>query len=330
MATRCGSDRSPAFADDAARSIQTLDFGQGINGTVAQQRRPIVATHIQQSGDPTAHRIKALGIRAYASNPLVVDGQLIGTLAFGSRTKDTFSAEEIAVLETVAHYATIAYERIRLVDKLKDADRRKDEFLATLAHELRNPLAPVRNSVAVIRHSGTDSGLIDRATAIMDRQLSHMVRLIDDLLDVARITTGKLELRKARVELSPLLMNAVEANRPLIDQMGHELKLALPPMIHVHGDPVRLTQVISNLLNNAAKYTDKGGRIVRGREPAGTRCRHYDQRFGCRHPRRYAEADFRHVRASGPLADALARGARPGADAGEAADRASWRHRERS
>jgi signal transduction histidine kinase len=248
--------------DDVAQSIQKLDFGQAVCGTVAQLQRPIVATHIQQSDDPKTQLVKGFGIRAYACNPLVIDAQLLGTLSFASRTKDTFSAEEIAVFETISHYVTLAYERIRLVEKLKDTDRRKDEFLATLAHELRNPLAPVRNSVAVIRHSSTDSGMIERATAIMDRQLSHMVRLIDDLLDVARITTGKLELRKARVELSTLLMNAVEANRPLIDQMGHELKLALPPPIQLHADPVRLTQVISNLLNNAAKYTDKGGRIV--------------------------------------------------------------------
>ena len=147
-------------------------------------------------------------------------------------------------------------------EKLKEADRRKDEFLATLAHELRNPLAPVLNSVSVIRQSGSDRGLIDRATEIMDRQLSHMVRLIDDLLDAARITTGKLELRKARVDLSIVLMNAVEANRPLIDQMGHELKLSLPPTTYLFGDPVRLTQVVSNLINNAAKYTDKGGQIL--------------------------------------------------------------------
>ena len=192
----------------------------------------------------------------------MVDGHLIGTLSFASRSKDTFNAEEIAVLETISHNVTIAYERIRLVEKLKETDRRKDEFLATLAHELRNPLAPVLNSTAVIRQSGDDRDLIDRATAIMDRQLSHMVRLVDDLLDAARITTGKLELRKARVELSTLLTNAVEANRPLIDQMGHELTVALPPMTYVYGDPVRLTQVISNLLNNAAKYTDKGGQIV--------------------------------------------------------------------
>jgi signal transduction histidine kinase/ActR/RegA family two-component response regulator len=221
-----------------------------------------VARLIEQSDDPKAQLVKECGIRAYARNPLVVDGQLIGTLSFASRSKDAFNAEEIAVLETISHNVTIAYERIRLLEKLKETDRRKDEFLATLAHELRNPLAPVLNSVSVIRQCGTDRRLIDRATAIMDRQLSHMVRLIDDLLDAARITTGKLDLRKVRVELSTVLMNAVEANRPLIDQMGHELKLALPPVTHLYGDPVRLTQVISNLLNNAAKYTDKGGQIV--------------------------------------------------------------------
>jgi signal transduction histidine kinase/ActR/RegA family two-component response regulator len=248
--------------DEVAHAMRSLEVGQSMCGTVAQLQRPIVATHLQQSADPKAQLLKSAGIRAYACNPLVVDGQLIGTLAFASRSKDTFTAEEIAVLETISHNVTIAYERIRLVEKLKETDRRKDEFLATLAHELRNPLAPVLNSLTVIRQCGDDRGLIDRATAIMDRQLSHMVRLVDDLLDAARITTGKLELRRVRVDMSTLLMNAVEANRPLIDQMGHELTITLLPMSHLYGDPVRLTQVISNLLNNAAKYTDKGGHIA--------------------------------------------------------------------
>jgi signal transduction histidine kinase/CheY-like chemotaxis protein len=200
--------------------------------------------------------------------PIGLDSEF-GVIVVGSRDADFPSSVEQLLLSVPANQAAVVLQQRQMqtalrevVEKLRDADRRKDEFLATLAHELRNPLAPVLNSVAVVRQSGTDRALIDRATAIMDRQLSHMVRLIDDLLDAARITTGKLELRKARVDLATLMMNAVEANRPLIDQMGHQLQLALPPIIHLYGDPVRLTQVISNLLNNAAKYTDKGGRIV--------------------------------------------------------------------
>ena len=152
-------------------------------------------------------------------------------------------------------------DRRHLVERLKEADRHKDEFLATLAHELRNPLAPVRNAAELLRRADGRKEVIEQAVTILERQLSHMVRLIDDLMDVARITTGKFELRKTRVELSTVLMNAVEASRPLIESHGHELTLTWPPMLFIEADAVRLTQVFANILNNAARYTDPGGRI---------------------------------------------------------------------
>ena len=246
---------------DRVAEVQRLHFGESICGTVAEQRRGIVRARIQESDEPQLHLLKSLGIRAYACNPLQIEGRLIGTLSFGSRTKDEFKPDETAFLETLSHYVTVAYERLRLVERLKESDRRKDEFLATLAHELRNPLAPVRNAAQLVRQSNGDEQLLAQASAILDRQLSHMVHLIDDLMDVARITTGKLELRKARVELAAVLMNAVEASRPQIERMGHELSLSLPPPVSIDADAVRLTQVFSNILNNAAKYTDPGGRI---------------------------------------------------------------------
>ncbi|MCE9604353.1 MAG: response regulator [Planctomycetia bacterium] len=147
-------------------------------------------------------------------------------------------------------------------EALKDADRRKDEFLATLAHELRNPLAPIRNSLHLLRLSGDLSPALTQVRDIMERQVNHMVRLIDDLLDVSRISRGKIELRKESVELATIVATAVEANRPLIEAARHQLALALPPEpIFLDADPVRLAQIIGNLLNNAAKYTPPGGQI---------------------------------------------------------------------
>jgi PAS domain S-box-containing protein len=144
---------------------------------------------------------------------------------------------------------------------LKEADRRKDEFLATLAHELRNPLAPIRNALQVLRLS-PDAAAHEQARCLMQRQLEQMVRLVDDLLDVSRISSGKLELRKEPVQLSAVVGSAVEASRPLIDHMGHELTMALPKQtIVVEADATRLAQVFSNLLNNSAKYMDRGGHI---------------------------------------------------------------------
>jgi PAS domain S-box-containing protein len=153
--------------------------------------------------------------------------------------------------------------------QLRDADRRKDEFLATLAHELRNPLAPIRNALQIMRLTGHDEAASEQARAMMERQLGQMVRLIDDLLDVSRITRGKLELRKERIDLATVVHSAIDTARPLIDAAGHALLLSLPPEpVYLDADPMRLAQVFSNLLNNAAKYMDRGGRIwlTAGRE----------------------------------------------------------------
>ena len=145
---------------------------------------------------------------------------------------------------------------------LREADHRKDKFLATLAHELRNPLAPIRNALQVMRLAHNDPGVIEQARVMMERQLSQMVRLIDDLLDVSRISTGKLELRKELVLLRDIIGNAVDTARPIIEAANHTLHIDLPnEPIYLEADPMRLAQVFANLLNNAAKYTDQGGDI---------------------------------------------------------------------
>jgi PAS domain S-box-containing protein len=145
---------------------------------------------------------------------------------------------------------------------LKEAEHRKDEFLAMLAHELRNPLAPIRNSLHILRLAGTDNVAALRVHEMMERQVNHMVRLVDDLMEVSRITRGKIELRKEQVELAAVVRSAVDTSKPLIDTARHQLAISLPaePLI-LEADPVRLAQVLANLLNNAAKYTDDGGQI---------------------------------------------------------------------
>jgi signal transduction histidine kinase/ActR/RegA family two-component response regulator len=153
-------------------------------------------------------------------------------------------------------------DRKRVEDALKQADRAKNEFLATLAHELRNPLAPIRNAVHILHLSGSVSPELQWALGVIDRQTRQMTRLIDDLLDIARITGGRLELRRERIELADVVRTAVETSRPLVESSGHELTVSVPRQpIPLDGDLTRLAQVVSNLLNNAAKYTDRGGRI---------------------------------------------------------------------
>jgi CheY-like chemotaxis protein len=156
--------------------------------------------------------------------------------------------------------ARLALEESR--EALQEADRRKDEFLATLSHELRNPLAPLRNALQVMRIAGHGPSELVPVRQMMERQVNHLVRLVDDLLEMSRISRGMLELRTERVDLNQIATDALEVNEPHIKSRDHEVHVALAPSpMWVRGDPVRLTQVLGNLLNNATKYTPPGGQI---------------------------------------------------------------------
>ena len=150
-----------------------------------------------------------------------------------------------------------------LLGELKESDRRKNEFLAMLAHELRNPLAPIRNAVHLLRQTnGSEGESIQSVAEMMERQLGQMARLIDDLLDISRISRGTIDLRRARIELASSVHHAVDAARTLIDDKTHTLTLTLPAQpVYLHADPTRFAQVVGNLLSNACKFTDKGGQI---------------------------------------------------------------------
>ena len=147
-------------------------------------------------------------------------------------------------------------------ERLSEADRAKDEFLATLSHELRNPLAPLRNSLALLRMAGNGDATSAPVHEMMERQVNHLVRLVDDLLEMSRISRGTFALRKERVNVAAIVRNAIETSEPLIHAAKHQLNVSLPDeSLWLEGDPVRLAQILSNLLNNAAKYTDEGGQI---------------------------------------------------------------------
>lgn len=185
------------------------------------------------------------------------DGRLVEISLTISPIRD--AANNIVGASKVARDIT---QRRVVEQQLRDADRRKDEFLATLAHELRNPLAPIRNSLHILRVTAISDPAVERVRDIMERQVNHMVRLVDDLLEISRITRGKIELRRERVELAAIIGSAVETSKPLMDTAGQELIIAIPPEpLTLDGDPVRLAQVFSNLLNNASKYSDSGEKI---------------------------------------------------------------------
>ncbi|MBW3624592.1 MAG: response regulator [Armatimonadetes bacterium] len=154
-------------------------------------------------------------------------------------------------------------EQIRAERALKEADQRKDEFLAMLAHELRNPLAPILNAAEVLKTHGTSPSMVERVQAIIERQTRHMARLVDDLLDVSRITQGKVELRKERVDLAAVISQAVQAVRPTIEARDQDLSVFVPmEPVTIEADPARLQQVVANLLTNASKYNKHGGKII--------------------------------------------------------------------
>ncbi len=194
-----------------------------------------------------------------------VKGEVPFTGTFGRRIYEYIFVPvlgENGEVEAVAGTTRDVTERKRVEEALREADQRKDEFLATLAHELRNPLAPIRNSLQILKMPRVDAATAERSRDMMERQVEHLVRLVDDLLDVSRVMRGKIELRRERVELATVVARAVETVQPLVDAQRHELGVRLPPeSLPLDADPVRLAQVVGNLLTNAAKYTEPGGRI---------------------------------------------------------------------
>jgi two-component system CheB/CheR fusion protein len=176
----------------------------------------------------------------------------------------------LASLHDVTERKQMEEELRRQAELLKEADRRKDQFLAMLAHELRNPLAPILNAAQVMRLSGDDPAVLGRMREVVEHQVRHLAHLVDDLLDVSRFTRGKIQLRKEPVDLATVVHQAVEAAHSLVESRGHTLAVAIAPEpMRLEADPTRLRQILANLLDNAAKYTDPGGTISLSARPEG-------------------------------------------------------------
>ena len=219
---------------------------------------PVVA------GPGEAHEAaRVASLRMVATFPLFARGRMLGVLCVAARdTRGSFTKPEFELANDLAERAASAFDNALLYGKLQESDRRKDEFLAMLAHELRNPLSPIRNASSVLQRA-PDERKRQWATDIIQRQVAHMVRLLDDLLDVSRITRGKIDLRLGPTDFGALITAAVETSRPLIEARRHQLEISIPDQpLPINADPTRIEQVISNLLNNAAKFTDEGGLIA--------------------------------------------------------------------
>ncbi|MCI0455585.1 MAG: ATP-binding protein, partial [Gemmataceae bacterium] len=204
------------------------------------------------------HPVKPATLRVYAD--------LLATLSDNILRSRYHTLREA---DRLAEMTRLSDQLQQRTQELTEANRRKDEFLAMLAHELRNPLAPIRNAVQVLRLLAQDNPNLRWAGEVVERQVQHLSRLVDDLLDVSRFMRGKITLRKESIDLAAVVARAVETTRPVIEGRGQKLSVALPPEpLRVQADPVRLAQVLANLLHNASKFTPEGGRIwlIAGRE----------------------------------------------------------------
>jgi signal transduction histidine kinase/DNA-binding response OmpR family regulator len=233
------------------------DLAQGVERVLAGGHKELL------SGDdlsPAGRIASALVL------PLQARSQTIGALVLAQESHDRqFGPAEITMVEALASRAVSALDNALLYSDVQRADRQKNDFLSMLAHELRNPLAPIRNAVRILELKEQSDPHLNLAREVIDRQVTQLVRLVDDLLDVSRITRGKIRLQMEPVEVAAVVTQAVETSRPLIDERRHQLSVNLPAEpVRVMCDFVRLTQVLTNLLNNAAKYTDEGGRIDLG------------------------------------------------------------------
>jgi signal transduction histidine kinase/CheY-like chemotaxis protein len=248
-----------------AGEIRRLDdFGPPV---IARLRagEPVAVTDVASDmlTTPYSHAYRAIGIAATISVPLVKAGKLIAILSMHSRTARQWRESEVSMARDMAERTWSAVESAQAQSELREANQRKDEFLAMLAHELRNPLAPISAAAELMEQAPQDTERVRRTSQVIGRQVRHMTGLVDDLLDVSRVTRGQVTITKAPQDMKSVVASAVEQVRPLIEARNHRLTLELPPdAAQVLGDETRLVQVLTNLLNNAAKYTPEGGHVA--------------------------------------------------------------------
>ncbi|MBB3221678.1 PAS domain-containing sensor histidine kinase [Pseudoduganella umbonata] len=258
------SDKYARYRDYAVNTD-----GTGIYAEVCRTNQVMRLTQAELTAHPAwkgfgSHAGSHPPMRGWLAVPLIDrTGRNIGLIQASDKTDGEFTVEDESILMQLASLAANSFENARLYCSLQEQDRRKDEFLAMLAHELRNPLAPISSAADMLRLGSASEERVRRASDVINRQVRHMTSLVDDLLDVSRVTRGLIELDREPVDVMAILTSAVEQSLPLIDARGHALAVnGAVPGAQVLGDYHRLVQVLVNLLNNAAKYTPRGGRIT--------------------------------------------------------------------
>jgi PAS domain S-box-containing protein len=255
------SDWSPGMPSSAG--VYSLDlFGSKATSNL-RSGRPLVVHDVDRelADDDGAQMFNAIGIKAIVCAGLVKHGRLVAMMAVHQAVPRRWTEDELRLITEVVERCWAHIERVRDAAMLRLQDQRKDEFLVTLAHELRNPIAPMLYAIALMKRD-TDVSRQARRVEVIERQASHLVRLVDDLLDVSRISRGVVELKREVVDIAPLLAQAVEAASPALEGARHQVSVRMPEgPAPVNVDPARLVQIVTNLLNNAAKYTPDGGDI---------------------------------------------------------------------
>ncbi len=248
---------------EARRRLATMRFGELLCGRVAESRSRLVVEDLQQSTQPGIEELRLAGAQSYAGFPLVARGELLGTIAFASAERRRLREGDLQMLQMLCDQIAVTLDRERLLSAAQEANRQKDQFLAMLAHELRNPLAPICNASALLLRQSGDDPKQRAPLSMIARQSRQLTRLVDDLLDVSRIAQGRVELRHETLELGGVLDQALEAVQSLVQEKRHDLRISRPgEPLYVQGDRARLVQSVSNILHNAAKYTDAGGAIT--------------------------------------------------------------------
>jgi len=251
-------------------AISSADIAAIVANLAHEGRRTLVLDSLARNADSRAPAFRDLGFASVVVGSLIVDDRLLGGVVLASRSKERFSAAELTIVDTAVCCLAAAYELRELARRRSNAENGKREFLNVLAHELRNPLAPVRNALEIIRaNDRTHSPVEHSAYAMIERQLQQIGRLADDLLDANQVVLGHVELVKQRVLLDSVVSRAAEQSRPWIEAARHSFVVDLPrEAIALDADPKRLARALSNLINNAARRMDRGGRVEVSAEPS--------------------------------------------------------------
>ncbi len=257
------------ITEQQRRDMEYLPLGKAVCGCAARDGITMVAENIQSTEDARTALVKAFGIRAYACHPLMANGKIIGTLSFGTRSKDSFEEKELMLMKTVAENVSVAIGRklneeelIKQAEELRMADHNKNVFLGALSHELRNPLASITAGLSLLEVSQAYEQK-EKAKEIMKRQTKQLSSLVDDLLDMTRITCNKIELKKERMELNTIAASVADDHKPMFDKKRILLEKDIETdPIYIDADPVRVKQILSNLVHNSLKFTNPGGRVI--------------------------------------------------------------------